>query len=58
MVKTATTTKMTAKLLQMILLCWLHSLLLSMKLDDSQWKVDTDYPKVVEGSIGMYHWEI
>ncbi len=28
------------------------------KLDDSQWKIDTNNPKLVEGSIGMYHWEI
>ena len=28
------------------------------KLDDSQWKLDTNHPKLVEGSIDMYHWEI
>ncbi len=28
------------------------------KLDHSQWKADTNHPILVEGSIGMYHWEI
>ncbi len=28
------------------------------KLDGSQWKVDEINPKLVEGSMGMYCWEI
>ncbi len=37
-----------------------HALLVfeNWKLDVSQWKVDTNHPKLVEGSIGIYHWEI
>ncbi len=27
-------------------------------LDGSQWKDDTNNPKLVEGSMGMDHWEI
>ncbi len=27
-------------------------------IDGSQWQVDTNNPKLVEGSMGMYHWEI
>ncbi len=28
------------------------------KLDDRQWKLDTNHPKLVKGFTGMYHWEI
>ncbi len=28
------------------------------KLDDSQWKVDINHPKLVEGSMGVYHLKI
>ncbi len=28
------------------------------KHDDSQWKVDTNHPNIVEWSMVIYHWEI
>ncbi len=28
------------------------------KHDGSQWKVDINHSKLLEGSTGMYHWEI
>ncbi len=28
------------------------------KLDGSQWKADENHPKLVEGYMGMYHWEV